>query len=75
VLLVFSPQPGICDDDEPGVDDAGDPAEDGQDDVDEEGAGAAFAHEDCEGWEEDCDYCFAAADLTILLEDFQGMSM
>ena len=55
MLLVFSPQPGICDDDEPGVDDAGDPAEDGQDDVDEEGAGAAFAHEDCEGWEEDCD--------------------
>jgi hypothetical protein len=73
---VFSPQTGICDDHEPGVDDAGDPAEDGQDDVDEEGAGAAFAHEDGEGREEDCDYCFAAADLIILLEeDFQEMSM
>lgn len=73
---MFSPQSGVGGDDEPGVDDAGDPAEDGQDDVDEEGAGAAFAHEDGEGREEDCDYCFAAADLIILLEeDVQGMSM
>jgi hypothetical protein len=62
-VLVFSSQTGIGDDHEPGVDDAGDPAEDCQDDVEDEGAGAAFAHEDCEGREEDCDYCFAAADL------------
>ena len=61
--MVFSPQPGIRCYDEPGVDDAGDPAEDGQDDVDEERAAAAFAQEDCEGREEDCYYCFAAADL------------
>ena len=61
--MVFSSQSGIGDDHEPGVDDAGDPAEDCQDDVEDEGAGAAFAHEDCEGREEDCDYCFAAADL------------
>jgi hypothetical protein len=60
---VFSSQTGIGDDHEPGVDDAGDPAEDGQDDVDEEGAAAAFAQEDGEGREEDCYYCFAAADL------------
>jgi hypothetical protein len=48
---VFSSQTGIGDDHEPGVDDAGDPAEDCQDDVEDEGAGAAFAHEDCEGRE------------------------
>jgi hypothetical protein len=70
VLVVFSSQSGICGYDEPCVDDAGDPAEDGQDDVDEEGAAAAFAQEDCEGREEDCYDCFAAADLFrwVLLE-------
>jgi hypothetical protein len=39
----------------PGVDYAGDPAEDCEQDVEEEGAAAASAQEDGEGWEEDCD--------------------
>lgn len=54
-------------DDEPGVDDAGDPAEDGEKDVDQQRAAAAFAQEDGEGWEEDGDDGFAAADLGGLL--------
>jgi hypothetical protein len=62
-LFLLSPQAGICCYYEPGVDDAWDPTQECQDDVDEQGAGAAFAQEDGEGWEEDCYYCFAAADL------------
>jgi hypothetical protein len=66
-VVVFPSQAGVRCYHEPGVDDAGDPAEDGQDDVDEERAAAAFTQQDGEGREEDCYYCFAAADLGGLI--------
>lgn len=61
--LALLPQPWLCQYDDPGVDYAGDPAEDCEQDVEDELQAAACAQQDGEGWEEDGDDCFAAADL------------
>lgn len=61
--FVLLSQAWLGQDDDPRVDDTGNPAENCEQDIEQELGAASCAQRDGEGREEDCDDCFAAADL------------